>query len=174
MRFKIGLASAATVALLAACSDDQSGAAAPAQAAARAEAAPAAVGAAPAPRPGLWEHVISGGSLPQPTTVRVCVGSTPAGANPFNAPQPGVTCSENTASPAPGGAAFHSVCESQGMTVVSDGQVSGDLNTAYQVRIASRASGVNVPQEMTTTTTAIDAKRLGDCPAGVSPDTVVD
>ena len=172
MRFTIGLASAATVALLAACSNSQSDATPPTQD--QAEAAPTTGAAAPAPRPGLWEHVISGDSLPQPTTVKICVGTTPVGANPFNAPQPGVTCSENTANRTQGGAAFHSVCESQGMTVVSDGQVSGDLNTAYQVRIASRASGVNVPEEMTTMTTDIDAKRLGDCPAGVAPDTVVD
>ncbi|WP_292072805.1 DUF3617 domain-containing protein [Brevundimonas sp. UBA7534] len=167
MRIQIALISAA--ALLAACSNNND-AKAPAET--ENAGAPAAT-SAPAPTPGLWEQTISGAAMPQPTTFKVCVGPSPEGANPFNAPQEGVTCSENTVNPAPGGATFRSVCESQGMTVASDGKVAGDLGSAYKVEITSRVTGANVPPQMAQMNTTIDARRLGDCPAGVAPNTIV-
>lgn len=167
MRVQMILISAA--ALLAACSNPE-----PQTAAEDAAPAPApAPATAPAPQPGLWEQTVSGGQMPQPMTVNICVGPTEPGTNPFNAPQPGVTCSENTVASAPGGATFHSVCETQGMTVTSDGKVTGDMNSAYKVEISTRAAGANVPPQMSEMTMTIDAKRLGDCPAGAAPNSVV-
>ena len=167
MRVQLILISAG--ALLAACSN-------PEQQTAAEDAAPApapAPAATPAPQPGLWEQTVSGGQMPQPMTVNICVGPTEPGANPFNTPQPGVTCSENTVTSAPGGANFHSVCETQGMTVTSDGKVTGDMNSAYKVEISTRASGANVPPQMSEMTMTIDATRLGACPAGAAPNSVV-
>jgi len=167
MRIQLALISAA--ALVAACSNNNDR-----TATAENDAAPApAVEAAPAPQPGLWEQTISGGPMPQATTVKVCVGETPAGTNPFNTPQPGVSCSENAVTSAPGGATFHSVCETQGMTIASDGKVTGDMRSAYKVEITSRNSGANVPPQMAEMTMTIDAKRLGDCPAGAAPNSIV-
>lgn len=168
MRVQLVLIS--TVALLAACSNPDN-----AKTPANGDPAPAAPAnaALTAPQPGLWRQTVSGAQMPQPTTVKICVGETAPGENPFNAPQAGVTCSENTVKSAPGGAEFHSVCQAQGMTVTSDGKVTGDMRTAYKVAIATKTTGPNVPAGMGDMTMSIDAERLGDCPAGTAPNTVV-
>ena len=83
--------------------------------------------------------------MPQPTTMKICIGETAPGSNPFNAPQQGVTCSENSVKSAPGGAEFHAVCNAQGMTVTSDGKVSGDMRTAYKVDITTKTTGPQRP-----------------------------
>ena len=103
----------------------------------------------------------------------MCIGETAPGSNPFNAPQQGVTCSENTVKSAPGGAEFHAVCNAQGMTVTSDGKVSGDMRTAYKVDITTKTTGPNVPAAIADMKMTMDAKRLGDCPAGTAPNTIV-
>jgi len=126
-----------------------------------------------APQPGLWQQTISGGQMSQPMTVKICVGETAPGSNPFSAPQPGVSCSENSARSTPGGAEFHSVCDAQGMTVTSDGKVTGDMRNAYKVDLTTRTAGPNVPPQMAEMKMSIDATRLGDCPAGAAPNSVV-
>jgi len=166
MRAQLVLISA--VALLAACSNSEE-----TKTAANGEPAAAAPAALTAPEPGLWQQTVSGAQMPQPMTVKICVGETAPGANPFNAPQAGVTCSENTVKSAPGGAEFHSVCNAQGMTVTSDGKVTGDMRNAYKVDITTKTSGANVPPGMADMTMSVDAKRLGDCPAGAAPNAVV-
>lgn len=166
MRAQLVLISA--VALLAACSNaEETKTAANSE---RAEAAPAALAA---PAPGLWQQTVSGAQMPQPMTVKMCLGETAPGANPFNAPQPGVTCSENTVKSTPGGAEFHAVCNAQGMTVTSDGKVSGNMDSAYKIDITTKTTGPNVPPQMAEMKMTIDATRLGDCPAGTAPGAVV-
>lgn len=165
---RVQLALISTVALLAACSNSEE-----TKTAAKNEPATATPAALPAPEPGLWQQTVSGAQMPQPMTVKICVGETAPGSNPFNAPQAGVTCSENTVKSAPSGAEFHSVCNAQGMTVTSDGKVTGDMRTAYKVDITTKTSGANVPPGMAEMKMSVDAKRLGDCPAGAAPNAVV-
>lgn len=170
MRAQLAMISA--VAMLAACSNSDNKTAAEKDGAATP--APAAENASmPAPKPGLWQQTVSGGMMPAPTTVKMCVGPTVAGENPFSAPQQGVTCSENSVKSAPGGAEFHSVCASQGMTVTSDGKVSGNMDSAYKVDITTKTTGANVPPQMAEMKMTVDATRLGDCPAGAAPGSVV-
>jgi hypothetical protein len=125
------------------------------------------------PQPGLWEQTVSGGPMPQAMTVKVCVGDTAPGSNPFSAPQAGVSCSDNRVKAIGGGAEFHTVCQTQGMNIVSDGKVSGNMRTAYTVAVTTKTTGPNVPPQMAEMSMAIDARRLGDCPAGVAPGAVV-
>lgn len=169
MRAQLILISAA--ALLAACSNSDN--ATPTEGAGTTAPAPAENATLAAPKPGLWQQTVSGGAMPAPTTVKMCVGPTVAGENPFSAPQPGVACSENSVKSAPGGAEFHSVCEAQGMTVTSDGKVSGNMDSAYKVDITTKTTGPNVPAQMAEMKMTIDATRLGDCPAGAAPGSVV-
>lgn len=167
MRVPLILISAA--ALLAACSNSE-------KAASEGETAtPRAADAAsiPSPRPGLWQQTISGGQVPAPMTMKMCVGPAVEGQNAFTAPQAGVDCSENTARSVPGGAEFRSVCTTQGMTVTSEGKVSGDLQNQYKVDIKTSTTGANVPAQMAEMTMTIDATRLGDCPAGAEPNSIV-
>ncbi len=164
------LALISTVALLAACSNADKakteGGAAPAAPA-------AAAGTMPAPKAGLWEQTMSGGPMPAPMTVKMCVGETAPGSNPFAQQQAaGADCTQSSKGVA-GGAEFTSSCTVQGMTVVSNGKVTGDMNSAYKVEIATKTTGANVPPQMADMKMTIDAKRLGDCPAGAQPNSVV-
>jgi hypothetical protein len=167
MRAQLILISAA--ALLAACSNP--GDAKPEGEAAASKAAEPVRMAAP--QPGLWQQTISGGAIPAPMTVKMCVGPAVEGENAFTAPQTGATCSENTARTTASGAEFHSVCTTQGMTVTSDGKVTGDMRNSYKVDITTRTTGANVPAQMADMQMTIDATRLGDCPAGAEPNSVV-
>lgn len=169
MRVQFALISVA--ALLAACSNADDKASSPERSADTA--APAAMSLA-APAPGLWQQTLSGGAMPGEMTVKMCLGETTPGSNPFNAQQPsGVSCTENSSRPVAGGMTFRSVCDAQGMTVTSEGRVTGDLRTAYRVNIDTTNTGPNVPPQMARLSMVIDARRLGDCPAGVAPGAVV-
>lgn len=167
---RIHLALISTVALLAACSNADKPKT-PTESAAG-PAAPAAL-SAPAPKAGLWEQTMSGGAIPAPMVVKMCVGDTAPGGNPFAAPTtPGTDCTQSSKA-VPGGAEFHSTCNTDGRIVTSDGKVSGDMQSTYRVEIATKITGANVPAQMADMTMIIDAKRLGDCPAGAAPNSVV-
>ena len=168
MRIHITLVSLA--ALLAACSNSSGDNAAAPDDGATPEAQAVSL---PTPQAGLWEQTVSGGPIPQAVTVKTCVGETAPGSNPFNTPQAGVNCSENSVNQTASGAEFHAVCEAQGMSVVSDGKVSGNMRTEYMVEITTKTTGPNVPPQMANMSMTINAKRLGDCPAGVAPGGVV-
>ncbi len=126
-----------------------------------------------APQPGLWQQTISGAAIPAPMTVKMCIGPAVEGENTFTTPQTGATCSENTVRSTAAGAEFHSVCTTQGMTVTSDGKVTGDMRSSYKVDITTKTTGANIPAQMADMQMTIDATRLGDCPAGVEPNSVV-
>jgi len=167
MRAQFILISAA--ALLAACSNSDD-AKPKGDAAASKAAEPARLAA---PQPGLWQQTISGGAIPSPMTVKMCVGPAVEGENAFTTPQTGATCTENTARTTATGAEFRSVCTTQGMTVTSKGKVTGDMRNSYKVEIATNTTGANVPAQMASMSMTIDATRLGDCPTGVEPNSIV-
>lgn len=168
MRIQFALIS--TVALLAACSNGDK-----AKAPAETASAPAATvpAAAPAPKAGLWEQTMSGGPIPAPMVVKMCVGETAPGANPFAVPDTSGTACTQSSKAVAGGAEFHSTCNTDGRIVESKGKVTGDMMTNYKVEIATTTTGPNIPPQMANMNMTIDAKRLGDCPAGAQPNTVV-
>lgn len=163
MRTVLTLTFIASAALLAACSNPESGKTGEAG---KSE-APAA--AAKAPKAGLWEQTTSGGMIPAPMTVKMCIGDPVEGSNPFEAPPAaGSECTQSgTATD------FKSTCTTNGMTVTSAGKVTGDMNSAYKVELTTTTTGANVPPQMAEMKMTIDAKRVGDCPAGVQPGAIV-
>lgn len=167
---RIHFALISTVALLAACSNADK-----AKTTTETASVPAASAtvAPPAPKAGLWEQTMSGGPIPAPMVVKMCVGETAPGANPFAVPAtPGTDCTQ-TSKAIPGGAEFHSTCNTDGRIVTSDGKVSGNMESAYKVEIATTTTGPNVPPQVGDMKMTIDAKRLGDCPAGAQPNSIV-
>lgn len=140
---------------------------------AHAPAAAASTDTMPSPKAGLWEQTVSGPAIPGATTVKFCQGPATPGSNPFNTPQPGVTCSKNEVNKSPAGVTFEAVCETQGVTVSTKGNVTGDLDAAYKVEITTNTTGANIPPQMAATSFTVDAKRIGDCPAGTAPNTLV-
>jgi hypothetical protein len=82
--------------------------------------------------------------------------------------QAGVTCSEQSYTPAPGGMTGHSVCMMENMTVTTDMKVTGDFNTAYTMEMTSSMDPAP-PGMPTPSTSTIQMERLGDCTAGEAP-----
>jgi hypothetical protein len=159
-----------TAALLAACSNADKAETAEGGAAAPAAAPDAAT--PPSPRAGLWEQTMTN-PVTGSVTLKLCVGEPEPGENAFSGPTAeGADCTQNV-TPAIGGAAFNSTCNANGMTIVSNGKVTGDMASAYKVDVTTRTTGANVPPQMAEMKMTIDAKRLGDCPAGVEPGQLV-
>lgn len=164
---RVTLALAAATALLGACSD---------QASDKETARPSASASdIPAPRAGLWEQTMSSPGNPAGATFRVCVGEPDPEDNPFAFSQgDDVECSQRDFRRVAGGVEFETRCTSQGMTVASKGRITGDLNSAYEGVVTSTMSGEALPQGMPAEMSlAVKARRLGDCPAGVEPGTLL-
>lgn len=127
------------------------------------------------PRPGLWEQTITGGASPRPVTFRVCVGDGDPDRNPFAPPsEEDEDCQKTAFSRTPTGMNFETVCGSESMTMTSKGVVSGDLRSHYEAVVTTRVSGAELPPGMPTEMNfRVAARRLGDCPAGVEPDTIL-
>ena len=47
------------------------------------------------------------------------------------------------------------------------------MDSAYKVDITTKTTGANVPPQMAEMKMTVDATRLGDCPAGAAPGSVV-
>lgn len=169
---RLALSASALVLLLGACSDQP---ASPDAAAPTAQ-TQGASGTAPAPRPGLWEHAMSGESPQQTAVLKICVGPEKAGQNPF-APSAGdedADCGEPDIQRTPTGLSYTSTCSSDGMTMTSRGTVTGDLTQQYTVDAVISMSGAALPPGVPSEgRIKVVARRIGDCPAGVEPGSLV-
>lgn len=161
-----------TAAVLAACSNAEKTETAEGGATAPATAAPNA-STPPSPRPGLWEQTINNPATGT-VTLKVCVGPPEPGENAFSGPMAdGADCTQSVTQGLTGATSFQSTCNANGMTMASEGKVTGDMASAYKVDLTTRTTGANVPPSMAELKMTIDAKRLGDCPAGVDPGALV-
>ena len=127
----------------------------------------------PKVRPGAWEMKMA---MPGPSgnpidaTMKMCVGEPKPGENPF-APKTvaGTTCTNEVKSTSSGWEVA-SECTGDGVTTKTKGIVTGDPQSAYKSVLTSTSTGENVPPYLQKETeTTIEARRLGDCPAGVNP-----
>lgn len=116
------------------------------------------------PKAGLWEMTVTAAGQKTPTT-KVCMGATAPGANPFTPPNSGA-CAKNNVTATADGYDIDMECSANGQTMAMKGKVTGDMENAYTANYTMTVMG----REMTT---AIDAKRVGDCPAGTQPGAVV-
>lgn len=164
----------AAVLMLGACSNDAE------TSAAGTSAAPASTQAAADlehPRPGLWEQRMSNGSSAA-FAAKFCIGEPEPGDNPFATGATGSEdgdCTVDELRRTADGLHFRSVCRtSEGGTLSSEGQVTGDLKTAYRVDVSIKLDGAPVAPGMPTESrVVVEARRLGDCPAGVEPGDIV-
>ncbi|MET0272254.1 MAG: DUF3617 family protein [Phenylobacterium sp.] len=125
--------------------------------------------AQPMPKAGLWELTVTAAALPEATKMQVCVGEPTPGSNPFTPPQPNQTCAKNNVVRTAGGYAIDMECASSGMTMAIKGDVTGDFSSAYRVDMTTTLSGANVPAGQPPIKSAVDAKYVGACPAGMTP-----
>ena len=173
---KLMVAGALIVAAAAvACSKPAGEGAAPAAGgqAAEGRAATGAVAAAtqavqPRRKEGLWQLAINSSGGPGVTmNAQMCVDAGTA--DDFAIKQPGADeCANTKISPSGNGWAFESVCKTRGMTMTTNGKVSGDMSSNY-VMEASTTMDPPPSGMVAETKTRIHAKWLGACPAGMKP-----
>ena len=133
-------------------------------------AAPAVAGATPPKRKaGLWQQTMTlDGAGHASMVTKICTDEAfEQKASVFaNNAMPGA-CSESSITPAAGGWKFHSVCNmGSGGTTVSDGAVTGDMASRYEIKTTTSTTGAAVPQMNRSAQMTIVAERQGDCPAG--------
>jgi len=162
----------ASLLALAACSKkDDKAPAAEASASASAAGADASAAAGPVTlpkrKPGLWSHTMVADGSTQ--TVKLCIDAdTDAKMSVWGQAVSKDMCSKNEITRVPGGYAFASECDISGMGHSSGkGTVTGDFSSAYTVKMTSTTTGSSIPQANTTSDMTLNAKREGECPAGM-------
>jgi hypothetical protein len=159
-------------AILAGCGDSGSPQAGdPASAGAGASPAPAPVptlaSGAPRRADGMWALKNVGGGGTVIGTQQLCVDAgSEAKASLFDQIARNTNCSKYEIARAGGGWSFEFVCGASGMTSTSKGQVSGDFATSYKVEMTEGDGTMELSR-------TIEARRTGECPAGVSPGTLL-
>lgn len=133
---------------------------------------PAAVKAdaagSPRLKPGLWRVTMTGEGPVQ--AMRMCVDAAmQEKMSVIGAEQGAGACQENTTKAlAGGGFSFRAVCSSaitQGGTTVTEGQITGDMNTRYTNRMTSTTTGAAVAHMNRSVAMTAEGVFEGPCPA---------
>lgn len=123
---------------------------------------------APMRAAGLWALKNLGGGGTVIGTQQLCVdAASEAKASLFDQIALNTNCSKYEIAPGNGGWAFEFVCGGGGMAATSKGVVTGDFTAAYMVEMTASDGTMELSR-------TIEASRTGDCPAGVSPGTLLD
>lgn len=127
--------------------------------------------AMPVRKPGWWElNLTIEGPTPQPLrqTVHMC---TDAAVDQVQTPfgiHTGKTCPPIQVSRTAEGWTFSETCVLGQTTVSAEGRARGDFSSSYHVDLTTRMNPPPVPQAAEIRM-AMDAKRLGECPADKKP-----
>jgi hypothetical protein len=167
----------AAVLALAACSKGGDKAAATGGAPAAGDAAKTASADAgpstPVRKAGLWEQTMNFNGMKQ--TLRMCVdAASEQKAAWWKTERRGAqgedNCSEKKVSRnLTGGWTIHAVCtEPNGMTVTSDGTVTGDFGQTYHMDMTTVTTGSSMPQANGTHHMIMDGAWKGACPSGMA------
>lgn len=135
---------------------------------AAAPAAPAAVGPL-RHKAGLWQQTVSvdGVAMPVP---KICLDDALSAKLPVDGTPPGVTCASNSVTRTATGYAIKSQCDmGTGGVTTREGTVTGDLENAYELAMTITTTGAQVPHMNGVHKLTTSSKRLGDCPAGMTP-----
>lgn len=133
--------------------------------------APAAVAkAGPVEKPklkaGYWTQKISSQGSTQ--EIRLCLDEpTAAKMNFWGSQTTAEACAKYDILPTAGGWTFESECTMGGMTTVTKGVITGDINSNYTVKSTSTTTGSQMAQANGTRETEITAVRADQCPAGM-------
>jgi hypothetical protein len=121
----------------------------------------------PARRPGLWEHKVTSGGRQQVS--RICLDKAVESKMAVWGAQAGQdTCQQTSMTPIAGGWRFSSACDlgAAGKTA-TQGTVTGDFNSHYQVEAATTFEGGGAPKGAHTM--MMEATWQGPCPADMKP-----
>lgn len=175
MRFKT-LTAAAILMALTACGQKDETKTDTAAAPGAENGSPAAVKAdaagSPRLKPGLWRVTMTGEGPVQ--AMRMCIDAAmQEKMSVIGAEQGAGACQENVTKALPGGGfSFRAVCSSaitQGGVTVTQGQITGDMNTRYSNRMTSTTTGAAVAHMNRTVAMTAEGVFEGPCPADMKP-----
>jgi Protein of unknown function (DUF3617) len=128
----------------------------------------------PLRKPGLWEMkmVRTGSQLPEMTIQQCTDATTDKEMSTSLSPMAKEICSKRDIQQTATGYVSDSVCSVAGMSMTSHSEITGDFNSAYTVKTATRSerSVAGLPKD---TTATVEAKWLGACKPGQKPGDVV-
>jgi hypothetical protein len=128
----------------------------------------------PTRRPGLWEiRMVDAATKAAGLTMQQCTDpATDKDLTSNLSPMAKQTCTKSDVRKTAAGYMADAVCTVNGMSMTSHSDVSGDFNSAYTVKVTSKAEGTpsGVPRE---TTMTIEARWLGPCKPDQKPGDIV-
>jgi Protein of unknown function (DUF3617) len=129
---------------------------------------PPAPAALPHRREGLWDMRMSMDGLDMVQSTQICLDKTSEQKVALWGAQSNHACSKSVVQRQLDGSwRFEANCDmGSGGWVMTKGSVSGDLSSHYVVQSETTRTGAAVPQMNRTMKVTIEAKRVGDCPAG--------
>jgi Protein of unknown function (DUF3617) len=118
----------------------------------------------PTRKAGLWElkMIRTGGPLPEMTMQHCTDETTDKQMTSTFSPMSKEVCSKNDTVKTSTGYTTDSVCTVNGMTMTSHGDVTGDFNSAYTVKVTSHSQG-GVSGTGRDSVMTMEAKWLGAC-----------
>lgn len=122
-------------------------------------------------KPGLWRVTMSGEGVP-PGAMRMCIDAAmQEQMSVIGTEQNAGACQEHTVKAQPGGGfSFRAVCASpitEGGTTVTEGRITGDMNTRYTNVMTSTTTGAAVAHMNRTDSRTAEGVYEGPCPAGM-------
>jgi hypothetical protein len=125
---------------------------------------------APERRPGLWESTtnVTGAA---PRTIKMCTDAALEKRHAMYSARATPDCPTSEMHAVAGGVSFRTVCTRSGVTIATEGTVTGDFNEHYHFESVSHtttANGSGAGERKT----SIDSHYLGPCPAGARPGDV--
>ncbi len=139
--------------------------------------APASAIDLPARKPGLWELTMTfeGRNLPPRVTQNCIDAQTDAMMNAAGNEMSSGMCSKQDVQKTGGTIVTDSVCKIGNATVTTHGVISGDFNSAYTVKSASKREGAPMPGMPANgeTKMTIEAKWLGACRPDQKPGDMI-
>ena len=128
--------------------------------------------AEPSRKPGWWEmQVAVMGPTPEPIhqTLHMCTDAAfDVRQSPFGVNMSGDRCQPMKIARSGSGWTIAGACDTGQMKITANAVATGDLNDRYHVDIDTRMDPPPTPQAASVKV-AIDAHRLGECPAGKKP-----
>jgi hypothetical protein len=143
--------------------------------AAKTETAAAPGAAAPATdgplrhKAGFWQQLVTIDGVATPTP-KVCLDDALSAKLPVDGTPPGAKCASNSVTRTPTGYAISSRCDmGTGGVTTREGTVTGDFDNAYELAMTVTTTGAALAQMNGVHKVTISSKRLGECPAGMTP-----
>jgi hypothetical protein len=130
----------------------------------------------PTRKPGLWElkMTMDGGGIPPMVSHHCTDAATDKAMHQMAGGMGREMCSKQEVRQVGNTLVMDSICSVGGMTMTTQGMITGDFNSAYTMKMTSkRTGGPAVPGMPDTTTMTIEAKWTGACKAGQRPGDII-